>query len=164
MVKVIRHKAASPPHMDDWTVQSYSRGGANVHPIYRKAKHGCRGSVPYVQGIGNMCILSADHSNPLHNQLPSRYRSHKTSYSISLVPKLVAMAASLSTSGLPSNTRFLGPIQAHNPNGISIGSAVFAQMTVEYPYTSPQKLPLPMGDLMDPHLTHGSMGPPKSLV
>jgi len=26
----------------------------------------------------------------------------------------------------PSNTGFLGPIQAHNPNGISIGSAVFA--------------------------------------
>jgi len=47
------------------------------------------------------------------------------------VPKLVAMATSLSTSGLPSNTWFLGPNQAHNPNGISIGSAVFAQLTAE---------------------------------
>ena len=41
----------------------------------------------------------------------------------------------LSTSGLPSNSWFLGPIQAHNPNGISIGLAVFAQMTAECPYT-----------------------------
>ena len=33
-------------------------------------------------------------------------------------------------SGLPSDTRFLGPIQAHNPDGISIGSAVFADVCV----------------------------------
>jgi len=39
----------------------------------------------------------------------------------------------------------------NNPNGISIGSAVFAQFTAECPYTlqwtalSPSKLPLPMG-------------------
>jgi len=36
------------------------------------------------------------------------------------------MATSLSTSGPPSNTRFLGPIRADNPKGILIGSAVFA--------------------------------------
>jgi len=82
------------------------------------------------------------------------------------VPKLVATATSLSTSGLP-RTWFLGPIQAHNPNGISIGSAVFAQLTAECPYTlqwdapSPSKLPLRMGDL-DPHLIRGSFGPPES--
>ena len=29
----------------------------------------------------------------------------------------------------PSNTGFLGSIQAHNPNGILIGLAIFAQMT-----------------------------------
>jgi len=45
------------------------------------------------------------------------------------------MATSLSTAGPPSNTWFLGPIQTHNPNGISIGSTVFAQMTAECPYT-----------------------------
>jgi len=50
-------------------------------------------------------------------------------------PKLVAMATSLSTCGLPSNTWFLGPIQAQNPNGISIGSAVFAQFITECLYT-----------------------------
>jgi len=41
-------------------------------------------------------------------------------------------------------------MQAHNPNGISIGLAAFAQMTAEsvlYNGTplSPSKLPLPMG-------------------
>jgi len=50
------------------------------HVIYKKPKLvamatslRCR-----PQGIGNICILSTDHSNPLHNQLPSRYRSHNS--------------------------------------------------------------------------------------
>jgi len=50
----------------------------------------------------------------------------------------------------PCNTWCLGPMRAHNPNGTSIGSAVFSQMTAECPYTLqlfacfPSKLPLPM--------------------
>jgi len=43
---------------------------------------------------------------------------------------MVAMATSLTTYR-PHPTRFLQPIWAHNPNGIPVGSAVFAQMTVE---------------------------------
>jgi len=57
----------------------------------------------------------------------------------------------------PSNT-IHWPIQAHKPNGISIGSAVFVQMTAvslhfttERPLPS-QNCPFPSGDL-DPHLT-----------
>jgi len=52
-----------------------------------------------------------------------------------------------------SNTCFLRPTGVHIPNGISIGSAVFAQLTAEGPYTwqwttpPPSKLPLSMGDL-----------------
>jgi len=77
------------------------------------------------------------------------------------------MATSLSVSWPRSNTWFLRPIGAHSPNGISISSAVFAQMTAECPYTlqcdvpSPSKLPLPMGDL-GPHLILVSLGPPES--
>jgi len=52
-----------------------------------------------------------------------------------LLSKLVAMGTSLSTAGPLFNTRFLRPIQAHNRNGISIGLAVFAQMTAESSYT-----------------------------
>jgi len=40
------------------------------------------------------------------------------------------MATSLTTCAPPSNTWFLGPIRPHCPNGISIGSAIFAEMTV----------------------------------
>ena len=41
----------------------------------------------------------------------------------------VKLSLPMGGSGLPSNSWFLGPIQAHNPNGISIGSAVFAGLT-----------------------------------
>jgi len=73
----------------------------------------------------------------------------------------------------PIYHNFLGPIRAHNPNDISIGSAVFAQFTTvldSSPQTIPiihnglrfpSKLPLLMGDL-DPHLIYGSLGPPES--
>ena len=50
-------------------------------------------------------------------------------------------------------------------NGLSIGSAIYAQLMAEGPYTLqwadpfPSKFPLCIGDL-DPHLIHGFMGPP----
>ena len=46
------------------------------------------------------------------------------------------MASFLRTAGPPPNTWFLEPIRAHNPNGISISSAIFAQGTgtAECPY------------------------------
>jgi len=57
---------------------------------------------------------------------------------------------------------------SHIPNGISIASAVFAQLTAESPYTSQRattfprwKLPIRMGDL-DLHLIRGSLGPTES--
>ena len=37
-----------------------------LQPI--KSHSGCYGNVPQLQGIGSICILLADHSNPLHNQ------------------------------------------------------------------------------------------------
>ena len=42
----------------------------------------------------------------------------------------------------PHLTQFLGPIQAHNPNGMSIGLA-FAQITVQCPYTLQWDAPSP---------------------
>ena len=65
-----------------------------------------------------------------------------------------------------SNTRFLGPIRVYNPDGIAIGSAVFEQMTAEFPYTlqwaalSHQNCPFHGGP--GPHLIHGSLGQPES--
>jgi len=54
--------------------------------------------------------------------------------------------------GPSNNYEILGPIQAHNPKSISIGSAIFAQMTAVSLYftmgcPSPSKLTLPKGDL-----------------
>jgi len=152
---------------------------------------------------------------PLHNQLPSRCRWHKVSYS-NLVPKLVAMATldtrsllclhriawlrkstpriiqrvanyhttkiiayrkqkigcqlSLSTCGHPSNTRFFGPIQAHKPNGVLIGSAisctddcrVSCYFTMGCPFPTLKKLPLITEFDLDPYLIHGSLGSPES--
>jgi len=68
-----------------------------------------------------------------------------------------------------SNTPFLGPIQADNLSGISIGSAVCcAQLTEACPYilqwatpSFPSKLPLPLGG-SGPYLIHDSLGPPQS--
>ena len=61
------------------------------------------------------------------------------------------------------NTWFLGSMRAHNLNGTSICSAVFAQMTAKCPYTLqwfahfPLKIALLIGDL-DSHVIHGSLG------
>jgi len=64
-------------------------------------------------------------------------------------------------SGPPSNSWFLGPVQAHNPNGITIGSAVFAQVTAECPYSLQWDAPFPL-NIAPFHLIHGSLFPPKS--
>jgi len=68
----------------------------------------------------------------------------------------------------PSNTRVLRPIRAHKLNGISIGLAVFAEMTAECPYTLLWYAPFLLkiapshGRIWTPHLIHGSLGPPES--
>jgi len=56
------------------------------------------------------------------------------------------------------------------PNSTSIGSAVFAQLTAERPYTLqftmgrpfPSKLPIPMGIWIS--IQHGSLGQPQSII
>jgi len=68
---------------------------------------------------------------------------------------------------LPCNTWCFRPIRVHNPNGTSIGSAVFAQMTAGCLYTLqwftcfPSKLPLPML-ASGLHVIRGSLAPPES--
>jgi len=54
--------------------------------------------------------------------------------------------------GAQSNTRFPGPIRTHNPNDLSIGSAVFAQMTADFLYapSPPQNCIFTWGGDLDP--------------
>jgi len=123
---------------------------------------GCR-----VSAISAFCRPTCQ--TRLHKQLPISLSFTQSHLIAILVPKLVAMATSLSTSGPPSNTWFLRLMRVHNPNGISIGSAVFAHMSAQCACTlctmglsfPPSKLPLPIGG-SGPHLIHGSLGRPES--
>jgi len=74
-------------------------------------------------------------------------------------PKIGSIATSLSTYGPPSNTWFLWPIRAYNPNSILIGSTVFAQMSVECPYTL-LGTPIPPSKLLPLYM--GGSGPPSN--
>ena len=61
-------------------------------------------------------------------------------------------------SGYPSNTWFLGPTRVYRPNGISIGSAVFAGLTnVTNRHTDRQTMLL----RLYPHLVIAAMRPKK---
>jgi len=64
-----------------------------------------------------------------------------------------------------SNICYLGPTRVHNPNGISIGSAVFVCRASVYfeDVPIPSKLP-PSHEDLDPYLIHGSFGPRKSSI
>ena len=67
----------------------------------------------------------------------------------------------LGTSAPPSNTWFPSLTRLNVPNSISIGSAVFAELTTERPYMGhpfPSKLPISMGR-SEPHRIHDSLGP-----
>jgi len=54
-----------------------------------------------------------------------------------------------------SNRCFLGPTRVHVPNSILIGSAIFAQLTAESPYTYSRPP-------VFANVIHGSLGTPKS--
>jgi len=63
-----------------------------------------------------------------------------------------------------SNTWFFGPTRIHIPNGISVGSAIFAQLKTDNPYPLramgrpfPLKIAPCTGDL-NPRLIHGFFG------
>ena len=60
----------------------------------------------------------------------------------------------------PCNTCFLGPTRVHNPDDISIGSAVFlAKLTAESHYTLQRAAPYPLIIAhLNPHLIRASLG------
>jgi len=82
--------------------------------------------------------------------------AHKANYS-KLRPKIGCHGKVPRHRWTPSNTWFFGPIWAHNPNGISIDSAVFAQGTAECPYTLQWDAPFPLK--IAPSLPMGGSGP-----
>jgi len=65
----------------------------------------------------------------------------------------------------PPKTCFLGPTSLPIPNGVSIGSAIFAQLTAECPYTLQwSAFPLKIASFLwesGPHVKRDSLGPSK---
>jgi len=117
-----------------------------------------------MQGIGNICILSVDHSNPLHNQLPSCYRSHKASYS-NFNPKIGCHGNFHQHLCTPikhmipwANPR--PQLKQHLDRFSCLGrDDRRVPYTLQWEVPSASNCPFPWGDL-EPHLIHGSLGPP----
>ena len=113
------------------TVQSYLPPGANVPPMRAHCRH-----------LANTieCVLPSAHLTPQLKQQIDRMGHFCTAHGkISpgmpehvLSPNNCPFARGI---WAPSNTCFLGPTLVHNRNGISIGSAVFAQLMTECRYT-----------------------------
>jgi len=97
------------------------------------------------------CLVAIVHTKPVNSNISPKIGCHGS------VPQ---------HRWTPSNTWFLGPIRVLNQNGISIGSAVFAQGTTECPYTLQWGAPFPLRNYpflwedLDPHLIRGSLGQP----
>ena len=92
--------------------------------------------------ISTECVLPFTHPSPDLYRLASiavfcTAQCRDSPYFTNNGPPLFPLKLPLpmGESGLPPNTWFLGPTQGLNPNGISIGSAVFAQLTAERPYS-----------------------------
>ena len=79
-----------------------------VHPSPQPKRH--------LERFGRFC--TDDHRV---SQIPILYNGAPLSF--------LKIAPSHGGSGPPSNTWFLGPTRVPNPNGISIGAAVFAGLT-----------------------------------
>jgi len=94
-----------------------------MHP-----KIGCHGNVPQHRWTPSNTISLA-HSNPQHKRHLERFsRSTVIFYNgTSLFP--LKIDPSHGGSGPPSNMWFVGLTRVINPNGISIGAAVFAGLT-----------------------------------
>ena len=113
--------------------QSYSPGGANVHLMYHMLSWPIRVHNP--NGILNGSAMFAQLTAECRQACPCM------SFPLKIAPSHGAIWT-------PSNTWFLEPTLAQNPNCISIGSAVFAQLTTERPYTL-QRTVLPLCRISD---------------
>ena len=111
MVKVISQQAASSPHTD----------GSMVFTRWRQCAPPRNTSFlwpTWLQIPNSISIGSAGSTKQLTAERP---------YTLQWATLLPPQNCTLPWGpGSPSNTLFLGPIWAHNPNGISIGSAISA--------------------------------------
>jgi len=131
VVKVIWHKAASPPHTDSSIV--FARWSQCAIPRrHIGATWQIRLNLSFLRPTRvhnpNVKSLSSATFTQLTAECHRENWCHLTNTS-----ELVHMGA---TWRIRMNFCFLWPILVHNPNGKSIGSAVFTQLTAESSYTS----------------------------
>ena len=107
-----------------------------------------------------LCVASYHKTKVIAHQTPKRVIAN-------YVPKLVAMATSLSTYGPPSNTiptAHPSPQPKRHHYRFSRLCTDDRRVSLYFtmgPYSPPKICPFPWADL-DSHLIHGSPGPPKS--
>jgi len=113
----------------------------------------------------NLCFLRSTWVHDPNSKSIGLHSSRQKSLYFRMGAPVPKIAPSHWGSETLSNTWFFRPIRAHNANGISIGSAVFAQMIaakcvpILYNGTplSPQNCPSHGG--VDPHLIQRFLGP-----
>ena len=109
MVKVLDKRAASPPHPR----------GSIVFARWRQcATHASLGQSEYTTQMASRTVQPFLQSS--QQNVPILYNRPRAA------PFPLKIAPSYRGSAPPSNTWFLEPTRVHNPNGISIGSSVFA--------------------------------------
>ena len=99
-----------------WTVQSYSPGGANVH------FHLIHASLDPPEPQPKRHLDQFNHFYAAHGS-KSLYFTKERPFPL----KIAALCFGIWT---PSKTWFPGPTRLHIPNSISIGSAIFARLTI----------------------------------
>jgi len=119
------------------TVQSYLPGGTNLHShegmLVPPGKYDwiCASFRP-PESTSQMANRSVQPFFTAHGQVSSGMPGHVLS------PNNWPFTWGI---WAPYNTCFLEPTQVHNPNGISVRSAVHAQLTADSPYTLQWALP-----------------------
>ena len=166
MVKVIWHKAASPLQTDSSIIftrlRPWGHSGATwqirlnlciLQPIRaHNPNYKLIGSAIFAQLMAECCQAHWRHlANTIELVLPSAHPSPQPKWQVNRLSHFCTahgrkylhfiMGASfpkklLLPIGGSRPPWFLGTIRTHNPNGISIASAVFEQTTVECPYTT----------------------------
>ena len=158
MAKVIWHKTAWPPHTDDSEVL------ARWHPIHRKP----RKRLPWQrlsETWSRLCLRGIASPRKLTPRIKHGVASYHTTEDIAQwKPKMVVMAMSLSISGPPSNTRFVGPCEPTK----QAASRLVQPFLHRWPQSDPilyngtplrPHLKIATRNL-DSHLIHGSLGHP----
>jgi len=152
-------------------VQSYSPGGANVHPVYRKSNW-----LPWQRPFeprNRLCL----HRIAWHRKPTPRIKHRVASYTTKVIAHKANYSKLRLQIGCHGNIsqRSWVPIKhmipwAHSSPQPKRHLDRFSRfrtgdrrmsLYLQWDVLSPSKLPLPMGDL-DPHLMHGSLGSPES--